>query len=98
MSAYPTLSDAMRDLKTRGFIYDYELQPDALFCEVLGASYPPDAFSVQEVYHFDGISNTQGRGSLYAIATQKGEKGTLVYTQQGAIDTLSPGMAAVLGL
>ena len=90
--AYDTLSEAIDDLKTRGYDLDFNLAEKCLECPQLEASYPPSEFEVKEVYRFEGISNPDDMSVVYAIESNDGKKGTLVDAYGAYSDPLSADM------
>lgn len=77
MRNYDTLLDALNDLKSRGYTFDFKLQFDCLECAETG-KLDPNQFEITEVYRFEGMTNPDDSAVLYAIEGKQGEKGTLV--------------------
>jgi hypothetical protein len=50
MKAYDTLSEALDDLKKRGYIEDFNLHPHCLACTANKREFAPGEFKVVEVY------------------------------------------------
>jgi len=78
MKNYDTLSEAINDLQLRGYTYDFNLAPDCLKCASLELEIHPEAFEVDELHRFEGMSSTDDNSILYAISSKKGVKGLLV--------------------
>jgi hypothetical protein len=78
MFSYDTLSEALTDLKTRGFVHDFNIECDSLECKHLELKLRPDEFEITEFYRFEGDSNPGDEEIVYAIESVDGIKGTLV--------------------
>ena len=78
MKSYTTLSEAINDLKKRGYKEDFNLQPTCLECASLNLKYHPEDFVVDEFHRFEGMSNPDDNSIIFAISSKDGTKGTLV--------------------
>ena len=78
MKSYDTLSEAIQDLQSRGYTYDFNLKPHCLECASLKLEIHPDDFEIDELHRFEGMSSTDDNSILYAISSKNGIKGTLV--------------------
>ena len=78
MKNYDTLSEAINDLKQRGYSYDFNVKPTCLECASLKNEIKPEAFKVNETHRFEGMSSTDDNSVLYAISSKDGIKGLLV--------------------
>lgn len=78
MRNYSSLSDALNDLKKRGYTEDFELQQHCLQCTSLSLELEPEKFTVDEFYRFEGMSNPDDNSIVFAISSVEGVKGTLV--------------------
>jgi hypothetical protein len=78
MKSYSTLSEALNDLKTRGYKEDFNLQPTCLECTTLNLQLHPEDFKVDEFYRFEGMSNPDDSSIVFAISSKGGLKGVLV--------------------
>jgi hypothetical protein len=78
MKNYSSLSDALNDLKKRGYTEDFELQQHCLQCPSLRLELEPEKFTVDEFYRFEGMSNPDDNSIVFAISSVDGVKGTLV--------------------
>ncbi|WP_373056379.1 phosphoribosylpyrophosphate synthetase [Zunongwangia sp. H14] len=78
MKNYDTLSEALNDLQSRGYTYDFNLKPRCLECPSLKLEIHPEDFIVDETYRFEGMSSTDDNSILYGISSKNGIKGTLV--------------------
>lgn len=98
MRAYDTLTEAINDLKQRGFTEDFNLKPHCLECKPLSMQYPPDDFTVEEFYRFEGMTNPDDSSVLFAIKSKDGVKGTLVDAYGVYAENLTPEMSTRLRL
>lgn len=78
MKSYSTLSEAINDLKKRGYKEDFNLMPTCLECASLNLQLHPEDFKVDEFYRFEGMSNPDDNSIIFAISSSDGLKGTLV--------------------
>jgi hypothetical protein len=78
MKSYTTLSEAINDLKKRGYTEDFNLQPHCLECTSLNVQWQPEHFQVDEYHRFEGMSNPDDNSIVFAISSKDGVKGTLV--------------------
>jgi len=90
MKSYDTLSEAINDLKKRGYNNDFNLHPDWIECSALTLKLAPEEFHVDEVHRFEGMTNPDDSSVLYAISSTKGVKGLLVDAYGAYSDSLSP--------
>jgi hypothetical protein len=78
MKYYGTLSEALNDLKKRGYREDFNLKPHCLESPSLSLELHPENFEVDEFHRFEGMSNTDDNSIVFAISSKDGIKGTLV--------------------
>ena len=78
MKNYNTLSEAINDLQTNEYPYDFNLKPECLECASLKIEIRPEDFKVDKIYRFEGMSSTDNNSILYAISSKKELKGLLV--------------------
>jgi hypothetical protein len=76
--SYDTLTEALTDLKARGYTNDFNIADDCLECQILNAQFTHDMFDVDETYRFEGDSNPSDSSILFAITSSSGVKGVLV--------------------
>lgn len=96
MENYETLSEAIRALKERGYIQDFNLHPEWIECPSLDMRLVPDEFHVDEVHRFEGMTSPDDSAVLFAIRSTDGVKGTLVDAYGAYADALSPLMVQKL--
>jgi hypothetical protein len=90
MHNYDTVSEAVNDLKKRGYTEDFNITSDALVCDL--ARFHPDDFEIVEIYRFEGNSDPADEAIVYAIESKVGLKGVLVNGYGISADPLSSSM------
>lgn len=78
MHAYDTVTEALNDLRNRGFVLDFNLEENAVICQGENLRLQPSEFHIREVYRFEGNSNPSDEEVVYAIESNDGQKGVLV--------------------
>lgn len=75
---YESLSQAINDLRTRGYTLDFNLHPDCIRCASAQLQLHPEEFAIDEYHRFEGMSSTDDSSIVYAISSDNGIKGILV--------------------
>lgn len=75
---YSTLSEAVEDLKTRGYSYEFNVDQACLFCSKISEKFTADELKITAVYRFEGMSDPDDNVALYAIESTRGHKGVLI--------------------
>lgn len=78
MTNYATLTEALDDLKRRGYTADFDLQPHCIECAAQQLQLHPDDFEITEVYRFEGANDPGDSNVIYAITGKNGLKGVLM--------------------
>lgn len=79
MYAYDTVTEALLDLKKRGFNTDFNLAFDKIKCSNSDVCLSPAQFEIVEHYRFEGNSNPDDEEVVYAVASKDGAmKGVIV--------------------
>ena len=78
MKNYESFTDALDDLRKRGYEADFETQSFCLYCNDLDLRLIEEEFQVDEVYRFEEDSNPDDIAVVYAISSSTGIKGTIV--------------------
>lgn len=78
---YGSLTDALNDLKIRG--YDSETQANCLYCCDLDLRLDSEDFKVDEIYDFNGEDCAANKASFYAITAKTGVKGIVLENNDG---------------
>jgi hypothetical protein len=76
MYVYETMTQAITDLRKRGFSVDFNLEENCLVCH--DEKFHPQDFEITEVYRFEGDTDPADQSVLYAIESKTGLKGILV--------------------
>ena len=96
MYSYDTLSEAVNDLKKRGFDLDFNLHENCLVCH--GDKYDVNDFEITEVYRFEGNTDPSDEAIVYAIESVNGKKGVLVNGYGISADVMNAEMAKKLSI
>lgn len=75
---YKNLSEALDDLREKGFTYNFNRKNDCLECKDLCASFQIEDLDISEFYRFDEKEDTAGKSVIYGIETKDGLKGLLI--------------------
>jgi hypothetical protein len=94
--AYDTVSEAVKDLKARGFKTDFNLRSNCIVCDDLRLH--PEDFEIVETYRFEGPSDPADLAIVYAIESKEGSKGILVNGYGIYNDPMSSEMADKLAI
>ncbi|HEX6914285.1 MAG TPA: phosphoribosylpyrophosphate synthetase [Chitinophagaceae bacterium] len=79
MPAYDTVTEALSDLKARGFTTDFNLAFDAIHCRNSGIRLSPSDFEIVEHYRFEGNTDPSDEAVVYAVESKDGRtRGVLV--------------------
>ena len=96
MHSYDTLTEAVSDLKKRGYTIDFNLEEDKLICNKTPLALQPEEFEITEVYRFEGNTDPADEAVVYAIESKHGQKGILVNGYGPASDPMSDAMVKKL--
>ena len=98
MEKYMTpLSEVIAELRKRGYVKDFNLRNDCIYCAGGTETLLPDDFHIDRVYRFEGDSDPADQAVLYAITSEKfGLKGILVNGYGISADQLTEAMICKL--
>lgn len=96
MYSYDTLSEAVNDLRNRGFTVDFNLQENCLVCH--SDKFNIEDFEVAEVYRFEGNTDPADEAIVFGIESKTGVKGVLVSGYGISAEGMSAEMAKKLSL
>ena len=96
MYVYDTVSEAINDLKKRGYTLDFNLEENCIICN--HEKFEPLDFEITEVYRFEGDSDPADEAVVYGIASKIGLKGVLVNGYGPSADAMSGEMARKLNM
>ncbi len=71
MYHYATVSQALDELKEKGFTVDFNNQEGRII-------YSPDDFTIVHIYRYEGDSDPGDEATVYGIKSSTGEKGVFV--------------------
>ena len=78
MHNYDTVTEALTDLKKRGYKYDFNLEQNKLHCKELQREYKIPKLEVKETYRFEENTDPADEAVIYAIAADDGVLGAFV--------------------
>jgi hypothetical protein len=96
MFVYDTITEAVRGLKERGYTKDFNLRENCVVCN--DEKYHPEDFEIVEVYRFEGETDPADEAVVYAITSNKGDRGVLVSGYGISADEMSAEMAKKLAM
>lgn len=96
MKNFDSLTDALDDLRKRGYEAEFEPQSDCLYCNNLDLRLYEEDFNIDEVYRFEEDSNPDDNAVVYALTSPTGVKGTIVDGYGASAENLSFEMAKKL--
>ena len=73
MKSYDTVTEALKDLKERGFNIDFNISADKITDTANSISLHPDEFEIVESYRFEGDSDPDDEDVVYAVASKDGK-------------------------
>ncbi|HMG67734.1 MAG TPA: hypothetical protein VK588_08610, partial [Chitinophagaceae bacterium] len=85
---------AIKGLKERGYTKDFNLKENCIICHE--DKFHPEDFEITEVYRFEGNSDPGDEAIVYAIESNKGDKGVLVNGYGTSADQMSSELAKKL--
>ena len=93
--SYDTVSEAIKELKQRGYTLDFNLKENCLVCDddtSASSVFDINDFEIVEAHRFEGISDPADEAAVYAIESNKGDKGVLVTGYGTSAEGLSADM------
>jgi hypothetical protein len=97
MHTYNTVSEAVEELRARGYVEDFSLETDHLSCPALDLKLHPQAFDVDETHRFEGPSDPGDESVVYAISSHGGVKGVMVNAYGPYAESVSAELVKKLG-
>ena len=94
MYSYETVSEAVNELKKRGFDLDFNLEENCIICH--SDKFDAKDFEIVEVYRFEGNTDPSDEAIVYAIESVNGKKGVLVNGYGISADVISSEIAKKL--
>ena len=96
MFVYDTVTEAVKGLKQRGYSKDFNLTENCIVCN--DEKFHAEDFEIVEVYRFEGESDPGDEAVVYAITSNKGDRGVLVSGYGISADEMSAEMARKLSM
>ncbi len=84
---YATVSEALEELRKKGFTTDFNLEENCITCH--SDRFNPDEFEITEVYRYEGNTDPADEATVYGIESRSGLKGVLVTGYGISEDALS---------
>lgn len=94
MKHFETLTEAMEDLRSRGYEHEFGPKKDYLEEKSTGTKLRSEEFTVDEFHRFEGTSDPGDEMTLYALTTVNGLKGVFVSAQGTYANEVSPELMA----
>lgn len=99
MNSFDTVTDALRELKRKGYTVDFNIAFDKIICSDNKTCLNPDEFEIVEVHRFEGDSNPADEDVVYVIESKdKKIKGTVTGAYGMYADTVSTEMIRKLSM
>ena len=99
MKSYDTVTEALKDLKLRGFTTDCNIAFDKLICSENKICLNPNEFEIVETYRFEGDTDPGDENVVYAIESKEGSiKGTMSSAYGTYAETISTEMIQKLSM
>jgi hypothetical protein len=73
MKNYDTVTEAVNDLKERGYDTDFNLDFDQIISHSDNIYLKPDDFEITEVHRFEGDTNPSDEDVVYAVESRDGK-------------------------
>ncbi len=87
---YETVSKAIDELHKQGYTTDFNLEENAIVCNI--GKFSANDFEVVDVYRYEGDSDPGDEAAVYAIQSSNGLKGVLVTGYGASSESTSPEM------
>jgi hypothetical protein len=92
---YSTVTEALSELRKRGFITDFNLEENCISCTA--GKFNSDEFEIVDVYRYEGNTDPADEATVYAIESKSGIKGVLVTGYGVSEDSYSSELLRKLG-
>ena len=73
---YETVSEAVNDLRQRGYSVDFNIKDQTLICS--SGEFNPAHFTIAEIFRYEGNSDPGDEATVYGLISDTGMKGILV--------------------
>jgi hypothetical protein len=96
MPMYDTVTEALDDLKNRGYENDFNLQDKEFYCPNVKRAYRVPQLQIKETYRFEGNTDPADEAVVYALQAGDGVKGTFINGYGTYADTESEAILQLL--
>lgn len=83
MNSPDTVTDALQELKRRGYTVDFNIAFDKIICSDNKVCLNPDEFEIVEVFRFEGDSNPSDEEVVYAVESKDGKVKGIITSAYG---------------
>lgn len=99
MRSVDTVTDALKELKGRGYSVDFNIAFDKIICSANKICLNPDEFEIVEIFRFEGDTNPSDEDVVYAIKSKDGKiKGSMTNAFGMYAETASADMIKKLSM
>jgi hypothetical protein len=84
---YNTVTEALEQLRKKGFTTDFNLEQNCLVCN--DERFTAADFEIADVYRYEGNTDPADEAAVYAIQSKSGIKGVFVTGYGASADTMS---------
>ncbi len=99
MKTFDTVTEALADLKSRGYTTDFNLAFNKIMCSTTKTCLTPGDFEITEFYRFEGETNPSDEDIVYGISSRDGKmKGVLMSAFGVYADSISDDMLKKLSI
>lgn len=99
MTSYETVTEALTDLKLRGYTVDFNISFDKIICSKNEICLNPAEFRIVAIYRFEGETNPSDEDVVYEIESKDGLiKGSMTSAYGIYADSISNEMIQKLSI
>jgi hypothetical protein len=99
MQSYETVTEALKDLKGKGYSVDFNIAFDKIICSNKQICLNPDEFEITATYRFEGETNPSDEDVVYVIESKDGKvKGSMTSAYGMYAETVSTNMLKKLSM
>ena len=99
MNNYDTVTEALKDLKAKGYTINFNIAFDKIICQKTKICLNPHEFEITETHRFEGDTNPSDEDIVYAVESRDGMmKGVITSAYGMYADTVSTDMIKKLAV
>ena len=99
MNNYDTVTEALNDLKSKGYTINFNIAFDKIICQKTKICLNPHEFEITETHRFEGDTNPSDEDIVYAVESRDGMmKGVITSAYGMYADTVSTDMIKKLAV